>query len=447
MHRSTKTIAQLSTALVSLVIVTGSAHAGAFALREQSAYYQGMSFAGNAAGGPSISSMFWNPASITGAADGFTFEAHNSFIIPESSMDGTFTPSGLVAGLGQPASSAPSGDLASDAWIPATYTTYRLNDDIVLGLGVNAPFGLSTKPETNWAAQYYSRSSEVFTISVNPTVAYQVNDMLSVGAGVQVQYIQVRLKSAYAFAASPAGSPASTQVKGSDVGFGVTAGLTFKPLDGTVFGLGYRSTVSHTLDGNFSNPAGVAVVPGVGAIPFAGSRTGIEANVMMPDMVTLSATQDITDRIRVAGTVEWTNWSRVGTIHLTSTGGTTTNPTGLPDLEFNYEDGWFFSVGGEYDWNEDLTLRAGIAYELSPIDQNIRSTRLPDNDRLWLSAGLSWEPMDHVALDLGYTHIIPDDTRVSITPGHQDYNANIGTYTSDVDSHVNILTAALRVKF
>ncbi|ADZ69910.1 Outer membrane protein transport protein (OMPP1/FadL/TodX) [Polymorphum gilvum SL003B-26A1] len=70
------------------------AAAGGFALREQSSYYQGMSFAGNATSGPSISSVFWNPATITGAGDGFTVEAHNSLILPQAKMNGTFTRAG-----------------------------------------------------------------------------------------------------------------------------------------------------------------------------------------------------------------------------------------------------------------------------------------------------------------------------------------------------------------
>ncbi len=431
--------------LASLSLVAGDVHAGGFALREQSAYYQGMSFAGNGTTmGGTISSMFWNPATLVGAGHGMTIEAHNSIIAPVSDIDGTFTPGALTGLNGATASTAPGGDVASDAWIPATYTSYRFNDKLVFGLGVNAPFGLSTKPEQNWAGQYYSRSSEVFSLNVNPAIAYQVNDMFAVGLGIQAQYLQVRLKSAYPFSTTAA----TTEFKGEGYGFGVTAGLTFKPIEGTEIGLGFRSAVNNELEGKYINPGGRLFVSGVGLVGFSGNSAGIDASVMTPETVTLSVSQRINDRIRVAGTAEWTNWSRLKTVHPTSSGGTTTtNPTGLPDLEFNYNDGWFFSVGGEYDWNEQLTFRAGVGYELSPIDENIRSTRLPDNDRLWLSAGLSWEPTEHLAFDLGYSHLIPADTQINISGNHQDYNPAIGTYTADVDSQVNIFAASLRYRF
>jgi len=437
-----KTILFTSTAIV-LSVVAGAAHAGGFALREQSAYYQGMSFAGNGTTGDTISSMFWNPATLTGAGQGLTSESHSSFIVPQSDLNGTFTPEGLVNTLtgGFGASSAPSGDIASDAWIPATYLSYGLTENWYFGLAINSPFGLSTKPETNWAGQYYSRSSEVFSVNATPTIAYKFNEMFSVAVGLQAEYLQVRLKSAYPFRASVTSNVPSTEVKGGSFGFGGTAGVTIKPFEGTEVGVGFRSAVFHELEGHFINPAApLAGVP-------SSSRAGIKANLITPEMVTLSAKQRINDQFRLLGTVEWTNWSRLGTVHLKPNGGTTTNLTGLPDLQFNYDDGWFFSVGGEYDWNEQVTLRAGFGYEISPIDEDIRSTRLPDNNRFWLSAGLSWKPSEKLAFDLGYSHLIPEDTKINIGPGHQDYNANIGTYTADVDSQVDIFAASLRYKF
>lgn len=414
-----------------MALVAENALAGAFALREQSAYYQGLSFAGNGTTGPSISSMFWNPATLTGAGPGITFEAHNSFIIPYSDIDGTFT--GAGAPLSLPSSTAGSGDIASDAWIPSTYVSYGITEDIVLGLGINAPYGLATKPDLNWAGQYYSRSSEVFSINVNPSIAYQINEMISVGVGLQAQYLQVRLKTADALS----GGARTNELKGDDIAFGVTAGVTVTPIQGTEIGLGFRSAVWHELEGDLIVPSGIPT-RGVAAGIY-----GISANIATPEMITLSAKQRITDNIRVLGSVEWTNWSRLGSVDVVNSS-TGTVPT---ELEFNYDDGWFFSIGGEYDWNEHLTLRAGFAYEISPIDTEIRSTRLPDNNRFWLSAGLSYSPMENLTLDLGYSHIIPEDTDINIVSGHQDFEPLVGSYVGEVDSHVDILSASLRYKF
>jgi hypothetical protein len=74
--RSTKTLI-----LTGLIAVTGTsvALAGALAVREQSSYYQGLSFAGDAAGG-ALSSSFWNTAAIGEAGDGLTTESSYTLI-------------------------------------------------------------------------------------------------------------------------------------------------------------------------------------------------------------------------------------------------------------------------------------------------------------------------------------------------------------------------------
>ncbi|WP_434051131.1 MAG: OmpP1/FadL family transporter [Roseibium sp.] len=413
------TILFASTAIAFSIAATG-AQAGAFAIREQSAYFQGTSFAGYGTSGETISAMYWNPAALIGAQMGWTVETHGSVIIPNSEINGTL--SGGFLG----SSSIGSGDIGLDAVVPATYISYRPDEKWVFGVGINSPFGLTTKPEQNWAGQFYSRSSRVFSINVNPSVAYQVNDMIALAVGVQIQYLDVSLKSADA--TSGAGFPRSNEIYGDGFGVGVTAGVTIKPVDGTEIGIGYRSGVGHSLNGQL----------------FAGGRRAeIDLGVVMPDMVNISAKQKLTDKMRLLGTVEWTNWSRLKSPVATST----ITGAALTTLHFNYDDGWFFSVGGEYDFNEKLTFRAGVGYELSPIDEEIRSTRLPDNNRWWLSAGASYNFNKHMSFDIGYTHILTEDTKINIDPSHQDYNPVFGTYAGDVDSNVNILSASLRYKF
>jgi long-chain fatty acid transport protein len=96
-------------------------------------------------------------------------------------------------------------------------------------------------------------------------------------------------------------------------------------------------------------------------------------------------------------------------------------------LPFDYEDGWFFSVGAEFDVTQHLTLRGGVGYELSPLDDDTRTFRLPDSDRLWLSAGASYQEADLVSAAAGGP------------PGN-------GPFSGEADSHVHILAAAVKVR-
>ena len=104
MHHLTRSVTLAAVSVAALISAQGGAQAGAFALREQSATAQGLSFAGAASGSGGLSSMYWNPATIT-MAPGFQGEFHASAIIPETKITPTFTvPAGLAA-LG------PSGDI------------------------------------------------------------------------------------------------------------------------------------------------------------------------------------------------------------------------------------------------------------------------------------------------------------------------------------------------
>src|SRR5215212_6519720 len=101
-------------ALVCAVAALGTeAQAGAFAVREQSAYFQGMSFAG-AAAGQELSSMFWNSAAAA-AAPGMNSETHVSLVIPHTEVEAT---GGAL--LGNPfASDTNSGQIGDPTPVPA----------------------------------------------------------------------------------------------------------------------------------------------------------------------------------------------------------------------------------------------------------------------------------------------------------------------------------------
>ncbi|WP_350334882.1 OmpP1/FadL family transporter [Coralliovum pocilloporae] len=407
---------------VALVSTLGMAEAGSFALREQSATGQGSSFAGVAANGSGISSIFWNPATLSQAGEGITTESHYSVILPNSDFD--VDPTGTTL-ANAPFNLGGPGDIGRDGLVGSSYAAYRLNDDVVLGFALNAPFGLRTKANPNGSGQTFSRTNEVLSLYGNPIVSYQINDQVSVAVGGIIAYFDARLTN------SLGPTNGTLELEGDDIGFGGTAGITFKPFEGTELGLGYRSPVSFDLEGDLTAGA-----------PFNG-QTGIRIDdVTLPEIVTFSFRQTITEEFDLLGTVEWTNWSRFGSFPVQQA--TTVIPADLA-FEFNYDDGWYFALGGEYRYNEKLTLRAGAAWEISPIDTEIRGLRIPDDDRLWLSAGMSYQYSDQLGFDLGYSYITTFDTEVLIGPGHQDF-AGV-SFAADVDADVHILSAAMKYKW
>jgi Long-chain fatty acid transport protein len=395
--------------------------AGGFALREQSASSQGASFAGAAAPGESPSAMFWNPAAIT-TTNGFVIESNGTIILPKSELSVDAARSPLSAfGFGN------GGDVGIDAFVPSFYSSYQIDEQLYLGLSVNAPFGLGTHTEGPWVGQTDHDRAKVRTTAITPTLGYKVNDMLSLGVGLTAQYFKVDLSRSPVIA--PPATFARAELEGDDWGFGATAGLTLIPFEGTEIGLGYRSPISYTLEGTQKlKTTGGATL----------SNLPIEAEATLPETVTLGVRQRVDDAFTLLAGVEWTNWSRLGTVPVTTTGGGT-----VSELVFEYGDGWFLSLGGEYAWNDDLTLRAGVAYEWSPVKDAHRSMRLPDNDRIWLSAGATWTFNDKISLDFAYTHIFVNDADLEVAT---DLTNGVIGYAGTAEGSIDIISAALRVK-
>lgn len=422
MSRFSRSMTLAAVSLAALAAAATGASAGGFAVREQSATAQGYSFAGAASGSGGLSSMFWNPATIT-MAPGFQSEWHASVIIPDVQINPL--PPTPTLGFGG------SGDIGQDAIVPSSYKSYQVNDYLWVGFASSAPFGLVTDPRQNWAGQVYSRSSRIFSANLNPIVGIKVNEWLSFGAGPMIEYFDVRLKNA----TSPGPAASSLILEGDDWGFGFTAGVNITPFAGTSIGIGYRSSINHELEGTLAAPAGV--------FPFAplGTQFPIKAKLNTPDQVTVGLSQAITPAMNLHLGFEWTNWSRVKAPAIVG-------PTGAPvsDLPLNYEDGYFYSIGADYRVNDRLLVRAGVAYEQSPIDTEVRSTRLPDNDRYWASVGATYLWDEKLSFDLSYTYIWAKDTRINILPGHQDFVAPLA-FVADVDSSVNIVSAAIRYRW
>lgn len=400
------------------VLLMGStaAQAGGLAVREQSTSAQGSSFAGSAAG-YDLSSMFWNPAAVGIAGWGVTTESHYALIIPDASLTGTSDPN---------FGGATSTDIGLLAMVPASYAAYRLTKDLAVGLSINSPFGLATKPENgDWQGRFVGRSAKMFTVNATPTVSYQVAPGLFIGAGVQLEYMSLKFK----FASNPA-VPAQTAVADieDNLGWGVTGGILWQPSKMTSVGLGYRSSIAHQLEGTLT-------VPGL-------ADRSITARFDNPEIVTLSVRQAVAAHTRVLGTIEWTNWSRFGVIPIV--GSAPVGPGGTDAaLPGNWHDSWLYSVGLEHDVSHKLTVRTGVAYEKSPVQNaDERLIQVPDSNRWWASGGLTYKWSEKLAFDFAYTHIFFDEAPFV----RQNLSQQI-ELTGEANQSADIVSASMKMRW
>jgi len=412
------------TAISAVCVASVEANAGGLAVREQSAYGQGSSYAGVAAGG-SLSSMFWNPATLTQQA-GLQSETVLSGLIPNTSNTGTNTTYGSSVG---------TGNVGLSALVPSSYYSWQINNQMWLGLSVNLPFGLQESFPNVWAGNGYgANSNSLKTYNATPSFAYRINNWISVGAGVQLQYAQPTLGFSYAALGN---APAS--LSGAGWGYGFTAGVTMTPTQNLSVGLGYRSAINQKINGTLVLPAGAGGTPG-----------SINATINLPDIVSLGVRYAIAPRWTAMGTIEWSNWSRIGTTNILQPNGALAIAGGSTvTLPFQFSDGWFYSVGAEYQWNPQLAFRGGVAFEKSPVTDLVRMPLIPDNDRLWLSTGATYKYSAKMSFDFAYSHVFVKDAPINITAasGNPWFKAILGNYTGTASSSLDIVSVALKYRW
>lgn len=448
MTLTSKLISRTATAAIAVSIGASSALAGGFFVREQGALGQGASFAG-AGASTALSAMFMNSAAVT-SLDGMNSDSNIAAILPEATMTAT---AGSTFGPGTAfATTVPqSTDIGVVAYVPASYINYQFKNydpNLYLGLAVNSPFGLKTKPDTRWAGSTVADSTRLFSVNFNPTLGYKLSNQLSVGVGAQFEYAKGVLK----FATGTPTGPHSGY-EGDSMAVGATAGLMYTPNAGTRIGLGYRSQMTHTLEGSIATGGSPTRSGPLNAALNAGA--GADVDLRLPDIVNLSINQAVSNNMRVLGTVEWAGWSRFKSLDLVQTSPgivitkapTPTGPgTAIGSISGKWEDGWFFSGGLEYDVSPALTVRAGGAYEISPVTSpKERIASIPDADRIWASLGFSYNVSQTTTVDFGYSHVFVDSVKVDRT----SLPNAAGTFTTikaDLDASVDIISLGLRMK-
>jgi long-chain fatty acid transport protein len=420
----------------------GDAMASGYAIKEQSARLLGTAFAGAGSSGEDPSVMFFNPAGIA-RLDGYRFSGSASGIFPrtEFSNDGsTLTP------LDLPIPGGDGGDAGEDALVPALYATAAPKDFLFFGLGVNAPFGLSIEYDDDWVGRYHAIESTLKTYNINPVVAVKPFSWLSLGAGLQIQYIDAKLTQAIDFGsilaglgvpgAVPFGSDGEVHLKANDWGVGFTAGVLVEPIQGTRVGLSYRSFINQELDGD-ANFKGVPLP--LQAVPNFQDQNA-SAEMSTPDSIDLSVYHELSDQWAVMADAKWTNWSRFDELRVDF------DQAGVADsvTKESWHDSWFFALGAEYQPIEPLALRAGVAYDQTPVQDKHRTARLPDQDRYWLAIGGSYAVTRWLSADLGYAHIFVRDADIneSVATGAIAHQLN-GRY----DAAVDIVSLQFNLKF
>jgi long-chain fatty acid transport protein len=453
---------------VLLGMVHSSASAAGFQLSEQNASGLGNAYAGQAAAAEDASTIYFNPAGLTrihyrqvvGALHlikpSTTFSNSGSCTPYVGTGVGTSTcPFGPNGNLGHVAGG--NGGNAGD-WsvVPNAYLSWEvLPSTGWLGLGVNVPFGLKTEWDADWVGRFQAIKSEVQTININPTVAWKIHPMVSIGAGFSAQRLDAELTQAVSYravalatgmatiiAGTPAGSEGVFKLSADDWGWGWNVGVMVHFSPETRLGVSYRSRIKFTVAGDATFSRRPTALQGVPTI----ADGDVTAAITLPDTVSVAVAHQLLPQLQLVADYTWTGWNSVDDLTVVRSNGPLSGQT-LTSLPLHFKNSWRVGLGANYQLTSQWKLRGGFAFDKSPVRDAFRTPRLPDEDRTWLAAGVQWAFAPQAALDGGLAYLFVSDASSRLVNQGTATAVPRGSLVGTYEANVWILSTQLRWSF
>lgn len=381
---------------------------------EQSAKELGQAFAGAPTNIDDGSMVFFNPAAMSQTHSRLVSVVGHAVFPPLDFENNASQPDPILGGArlrgGNNHGSLPV------TLIPSVYYVQPLNDQFVLGLAINTPFGMRNHYQSEWPGRYQAINSELMAINVNPGFSLKLTDKFSFGAGLNVQYLETKLTNAVDFGTIclqmlnlgscaaqdllPQLADGHVALKGSSVGVGYNLGIFYALSQNTHLGVSYRSSVKHRVHGKarYSVPDNASILTQNNVFV----DTKIRSTITLPDSVLFGFSHRFNPQWAVAGDIMWTRWSHMQELRV---GFLSMQPDSALDLK--WRDTWRYAVGVSYTPPDSRwVFRSGFAYDQTPIpNAQLRPARIPDNDRYWVTAGVSYALPHNIRLHGAYAYL------------------------------------------
>lgn len=265
------------------------------------------------------------------------------------------------------------------------------------GLGITNNFGLNEDWGSNGPLATLIRQGHLYNINIAPTVAYQINDSLSVGAAMNIYWGQLELYRAAVLGAPP--TPlGGFHFRGQDWALGATPGVMWK--------INSQNTVAAVYRSGYQMKYGGEARVGLGGRAVAGPSRAWAAEDF-PQSATFAYAFRPIDPLKLETDIVWTDWHTLKNVYLTSN-----NPLFNQNIPDNWKSTLEFRFGAQYDLTKQWTLRAGYAFGQNAIPSNTYSPLVPDADYNLFSAGIGYT-MGNITIDAAYQFIYRERRHIS----------------------------------
>lgn len=366
--------------LITLALMSVSAHASGLYLYEIATEDTGFAGAGQAARAQDASTLMTNPAGMTR--------------LPDRMITGGIqalygdTPYRLNDDAGLQGRN-PGNTIG---WFPGASLFYhqRLNENWSAGIGIYGNYGLGLD-FGEWAGDRLIKKSTLVGMTLSPALSWKISDRLSWGAGVGINYGFLSLTRSV--------GEQDEKKTDHDWAINVRTGLLFQLTDTTRIGLSYTSKTEYHFNIN-----GKSRFP---AFPNAEYSLPLSAQINSPDQLMLSAVYDINERWSVMGDLGWQNWSIYGGNQIYLSGDNIQRQNRLKDT-------WHTALGVQFRPGDRWRFNTGVAYDSSFYrNQNETTLTMPSGNAWRLGMGAQYQLTESGNIGAAFELLKMETSRVS----------------------------------
>lgn len=388
--------------VIAIVCLLGEARAGGFYVPEIGARAASMGVAVTSdVSDPSAT--FHNPAGLA-HADGLQLELSTDLFLPNV----TFFRRPLTdPNTGDNLHFAGASNTNKVIAAPFLGASYRVHDQVTAGLAVMAPFGATLEWPEDGAQRQIVTSIALKTIFISPSVGVKLPGGFSVGVAANVIWGDLVLEQRNAipyvtgdpeqYPDPQAGIQGDTHIAGRDpFSLGATIGVGWRDERLSV-GASVMTPVTLHLEGD-AHVENSGISPLVDSnnnvLQAAGAREDqVKIRFPLPLVARLGVAYKLAPKWRLGADVNWQRWETQKTLVVDFVHEYELLPTpGAYLYDVRVENQWknTFSarLGAEAEpFSAPVTVRAGLLFDQSPVDDRHFSVLTPDSDKLGITAG------------------------------------------------------------
>lgn len=454
-HQNLFSAVRAATLGLPVLMLSSMSFAQGYYVDEQSALRLGDAFSGGAASASDASTAFYGPAAMVKVKDEVVINL--AAISVKSELDGSAETLGGTPITGKKAE-ADSFDL-----LPTFYMVHRLSDLMVMGLYVNAPYATGTDFGDDSIARYQTTESEITGIDAGVALAFQVTDQLSIGGSMIAQYVNAKTavaintvavclaevdSAAGAGTCDSIGIDTSTlgsddldghfEMEGHNTAFGFSAGALYEFTPESRLGVNYRTRIAHDLSGSATVefPAEAAVFESLTGLD--STEADGKVKLVTPEVANISYFHKLGD-LSLQADYSWTKWSRYDQVKVESRNSTVATLAAAPQ-EYNWTESQRIALGASYQLSKALTVRGGLAFDSTPIEDENTKVDFAFDDYQAVSVGMSYTFSDTMTLDVGLQHTMTQKRDID----QNDLDTAAARLQGEVTTEVNSFAAGLR---